>query len=84
MVSPVLETDGVEADRVGCSKNDDGTLFCTVGQFSGTAFKQVVTHGTEDKTVHYGPQESPHVEIEFDEATRCVDNDRVLVCRRDP
>ena len=88
--SPVLETDGVEAETVECSKNQDGTLYCSVygddgsisGTKSGTNFDSVKTHGTEAYATHNGPQDNPHLSIGFDEPTVCRDEAGELVCRR--
>lgn len=84
--SPVLETDGVETESIGCSKNDDGTLYCSVytgdRSFSGTDFDSVKTNGTEAHTLHNGPEENPHLSIRFDEPTVCRDEGSDLVCRR--
>ena len=83
--SPTLETDGVDAQSVECSKNDDGSLHCTVytenNSFSGTRFEAVRSLGTESGTTHYGPQENPHVSLRFDEPTVCKDRSRNLVCK---
>ena len=86
-VSPILETDGVDARGLDCVKNDDGSLHCRIFRredsmsFSGTNFEEIRTYsGVEKKTRHFGQQEDPHISMHFRHNTRCKAIGDVLEC----
>ena len=86
-VSPLLETDGVLARRIGCAKNDDGTLHCTVTTEDGTevhgsSFDLVSTQDGIDNSTYRPTDQNRHLEINFDEAVRCEAHGTRLICQR--